>query len=256
MDAALAYCKDGADAHARRLLRSPYSGVRQEVALAILSFAGPQQSVFDAISSGRVALPPDDCDSAFAFAQRLRTFGPQGNADTIAGQFYLRQPTRKDGPPVALDFREPAAPEPPAPLRSRHAHFSASSLNTYVECKRKWYYRYSCAAIEDKGSSASFYGTAFHAALEKLHQEYPRPSEVSVPVLRTKLEGYLNGAFDRYSSGFDTPIELELQRRRARRTATRYIDWLAAQAARAPFTVISSANFSPSYEALNYTENF
>ena len=244
-DAALAYCKDGTDAQARRLLRSPYSGVRQEVALAILRFAGPKQSVFEAISSGRVSLPPQDRDSLFAFAQRLRTCGAaaagasdESLSQAIAEQFGLVGQVRTDAAPVAVHFREAATPEAGMPLRSRHSHFSASSLNTYVECKRKWFYRYSCAAIEDKGSSASFYGTAFHAALEKLHQEYPRPSEVSVPTLRTKLEAYLNAAFDRYASGFDTPIELELQRRRAKRTSVRYVDWLAAQAARAPFTVI------------------
>jgi RecB family exonuclease len=137
-----------------------------------------------------------------------------------------------------FSFAPALPPEEPQPMRSRHSHFSASSLNTYVECKRKWYYRYLCASVEDKGSSASFYGTAFHAALEDLHLEFPRPGEVSAQTLRMKLQGYLNVAFDRYASGFDTKIELELQRRRALRTADRYIGWLVAETARAPFTVI------------------
>lgn len=142
--------------------------------------------------------------------------------------------------PLSGDVRlgSPAVPEEKTPLRSRVTHFSASSLNTYVECHRKWFYRYVCGAVEDSGSSASFYGSAFHAALEALHQEFPRPSEVSGQTLWAKLQGYLNSAFDRYRGGFETSVEFELQRRRARRTARRYIGWLREQAARAPFTVV------------------
>ena len=239
--AALAYFTDRKDIHARRLLRSPFSGVRTEVSAAILLLAAPGQRAIDAIASGRLALPAADRDSAIAFMTALKE---STNSQEFLGKCHALDSHVSANPkPVeafdsTLTFREPVAPEPPAPMRSRNSHFSASSHGAYVECKRKWFYRYLCAAVEDKGSSASFYGTAFHAALEELHKEYPHPSDVSIQTLRMKLEGHLNRAFDIYAGGFDTRIELELQRRRAIRTAHRYVEWLAAQAARAPFTVV------------------
>jgi len=56
--------------------------------------------------------------------------------------------------------------------------------------------------------------------------------------MRTKIVGYVNWAFERYRDQFDAAVEFELQKRRALRTAERYVDWLLAEAARAPFTVI------------------
>jgi len=56
--------------------------------------------------------------------------------------------------------------------------------------------------------------------------------------MRTRIVTYVNMAFDRYHEQFASPVEYELQRRRALRTVQRYIDWLLAEAARAPFTVI------------------
>jgi RecB family exonuclease len=144
-------------------------------------------------------------------------------------------------PPQAADefaLVEPVQAEPASGVSTQKPRFSASQLNTYVECARKWYYRYLCAAIEDRGSSASFYGTAFHAALEDLHREYPRPAAVSARELDLKLQGYINTAFDRRRGLFETPVEFELQRRRAIRTAHKYVEWLAAEAQRAPFTVL------------------
>ena len=57
-------------------------------------------------------------------------------------------------------------------MTSKRATFSASALNAFAECERKWYFRYVCAAVEDRGSSASFYGIAFHAALEDFHENH------------------------------------------------------------------------------------
>jgi len=210
----------------------------QDVALAISSVAEPSASIVTAMTDPRHALAPRDRDAVFVFAGRLRELRAVEGSEGIATLFGLEEPADVAGTNGGVAFTEPVEADPAAPLRSRHAQFSASSLNTYAECKRKWYYRYLCSAVEDKGSSASFYGTAFHAALEQWHAEFPAPANTSAAILRMRLQGYLNAAFDRYSSGFDTPIELELQRRRARRTASRYVDWVVAQAARAPFTVI------------------
>lgn len=233
--AARAYFLERRDADARRLFRSPFSGVRSEVSAAICTIAAPKESTLEAIASGRLALSPEDRESVLAFGSALRE---ASGADDFRRRLPAVAYPAPQSAATKLRFREPVAREPGSALRSRNPHFSASSLNTYVECARKWFYRYLCAAIEDKGSSASFYGTAFHAALEELHTEFPHPSEVSVQTLRGKLQGFLHRAFDIYASGFETRIELELQRRRAIRTANRYVEWLSAQAARAPFTVI------------------
>lgn len=128
--------------------------------------------------------------------------------------------------------------ETPRVVRRRRGHFSASSLGTYAECERRWYYRYVCAAVEDRGSSASFYGTAFHWALERFHEEYPRADLATPDMLARKLDSYIATAFERFRSGFETTVEYELQRRRARRTVRPYARWLVERARRAPFAVV------------------
>jgi len=136
-------------------------------------------------------------------------------------------------------FPAPAVvPEPQTPVTARRATFSASSLNAFAECERKWFYRYVCSAVEDRGSSASFYGIAFHAALEEFHAKHTR-FDCGTPAA---LEGFLDycivSSFDRHRTRFDAPVEFELQKRRARRTAKRYLAWLFERARKAPFEVV------------------
>jgi RecB family exonuclease len=141
----------------------------------------------------------------------------------------------------ALGGVSPAAPvddEPPAPVPVRKLSFSASSLNTYAECARKWWFRYVCAAVEDRGSSASFYGIAFHAALEDFHGVHARFGDADGASLASFLDYCVVTAFDRHRTRFDAPVEFELQKRRARRTAKKYLAWLLERARRAPFEVI------------------
>jgi hypothetical protein len=98
---------------------------------------------------------------------RARTLGPIWDAADLIAEFeteFAAATTLPAPRPVRQPRRE-MAPDEPAPVPVRRMHFSASSLNAYAECARKWYFRYICAAVEDRGSSASFYGTAFHAAL-------------------------------------------------------------------------------------------
>jgi RecB family exonuclease len=130
--------------------------------------------------------------------------------------------------------------ETPRPVRRRKGHFSASSLGAFAECERRWYYRYVCAAVEDRGSSASFYGSAFHWALERFHEEFPRADAAPPAVLETKLDAFLGTAFERFRSGFETNVEFELQRRRAKRTGRRYLAWFAQRARAHPFAVIGT----------------
>lgn len=239
LEAATTYRETGSDIAARRLFRSPFSGVSNEVAAAILTIAKPSETLSDAIAHGRMALGPTDRDAVFAFSERLTSLR---NATEDARRLFALSEERGQAEAVAapqpLAFKPAVRPEVPTPIRAENAHFSASSLNTLVECRRKWFYRYLCGAIEDKGSSASFYGIVFHAALEALHTEFPRPADVPPQALRMKLQGYLNAAFDRHRADFETQVEFELQKRRAHRTAARYVDWLVAQAAAAPFTVM------------------
>ena len=131
-------------------------------------------------------------------------------------------------------------PEATHVVKRRRAHFSASSLGAFAECERRWYYRYVCAAVEDPGSSASFYGTAFHWALERFHEEYARVDPDHRAVLQIKLDGYLATAFDRFRSGFETTVEYELQRRRAKRTGRRYLEWLIERTQKHPFEIIGT----------------
>ncbi len=120
----------------------------------------------------------------------------------------------------------------------RKLSFSASSLNAYAECARKWWFRYACAAVEDRGSSASFYGIAFHSALEDFHSVHTRFDAADPAGLASFLDYCVVAAFDRHRTRFDAPVEFELQKRRARRTAKKYLSWLLERARRAPFEVI------------------
>ena len=137
---------------------------------------------------------------------------------------------------------EPQTPEvvtqdPPRGLPGRR-HFSASSLNLYADCPRKWYFRYLCNAVEDKPTSASAYGTAFHAALEAFHRVYPNVAGVSARELGLRLEGEINTAFEQYRINFGSEVEFRLNRRRAQRTAKKYLAWLQERAGKEPFEVI------------------
>ncbi|HKU66914.1 MAG TPA: PD-(D/E)XK nuclease family protein [Candidatus Baltobacteraceae bacterium] len=228
--AAAAWSRSRDESYAARLLRSPLSGVPHEVAGAYVTLWARARSLLELISRERVACGMEARETLIAFTAALR----EAKFEFDSHETALPAAT-SDGEFALL---EPLAPEAASGVRTHNPRFSASQLNTYVECPRKWYYRYLCAAIEDRGSSASFYGTAFHAALEDLHAEFPQPAEASPEELDRKLQGYVNAAFDRHRNLFETPVEYELQRRRATRTARKYVEWLVSEAKRAPFTVV------------------
>ncbi len=188
-----------------------------------------------------------ECDATVAALVRVardfdraRTLGPQWDAADLIAEFDAefaaaqtpmgRSAGAQPAPAVAAE-RAQAVPV-------RRMHFSASSLNAYAECARKWYFRYVCAAVEDRGSSASFYGTAFHAALEDFHLRHARVEPADAGALADDLDHCIVAAFERHRGRFDAPVEFELQRRRARRTGKRYLSWLLERARRAPFSVI------------------
>lgn len=174
-----------------------------------------------------------DFDAARAFAE------PWEAHDLIADlEAELAAAPRRARPIADVSPAPPAEDEPAEPVAIRKLSFSASSLNAYAECARKWWFRYACAAVEDRGSSASFYGIAFHAALEDFHGAHARFDHIDPDSLGSFLDYCVVAAFDRHRTRFDAPVEFELQKRRARRTAKKYLSWLLERARRAPFEVI------------------
>ncbi|HET9097289.1 MAG TPA: PD-(D/E)XK nuclease family protein [Candidatus Baltobacteraceae bacterium] len=232
------------------MLRSPLSGVPSGIAGAYATLSERAHSLVDLIAREALPCGMHEREALLAFASNLR--------DESAGEQPETLPPQEHSSPQKFALADPVQPEPATGVRTHNPRFSASQLNTYVECARKWYYRYLCAAIEDRGSSASFYGTAFHAALEDFHAEFPQPGAVDPEQLDRRLEGYVNAAFDRHRNFFDTPVEYELQRRRAQRTARKYVEWLVAQAKSAPFTVVgcelSAALQIDGYDFIGYID--
>jgi RecB family exonuclease len=260
---AVRWCASGEQAELESLIRSACSGVDHDVGAAYATLASRTGSLLDAIDAQRLALPAADRDAVISFAQsvrRLRTL-----AETLDDEAALRKAIEQvfplcHGPSTArlrrgvypersrtaqddkakreIKLAEPVEAEPPGRVVARQQHFSASSLNAYAECERKWFYRYACGAVEDRGSSAAAYGTAFHLALEDFHGDFPRPSARLEATMRSRVRECVTWAFERHREGFETAVEFELQRRRAQRTAQRYVDWLLAESQRAPFVVI------------------
>jgi hypothetical protein len=261
IDDAVRWRKTGDEALLLRLIRSSCSGVPHDVAAAYATLAGRTGDLLDAIDRGRLALPPPERDRVLLFARRARQVralsedSPEAALRSAIGNvFVLRQSfdfaqddTGDKGEPFdsaqgdtggEIELAEAVEPEEAGGVQRWSKHFSASALNAYGECARKWFYRYACAAVEDPGSSASAYGTAFHLALEDFHGDFPRPRGAERSAMRGRMRECVTWAFERNRDGFETRVEFELQVRRAQRTAQRYVDWLLAQELEAPFEVL------------------
>jgi RecB family exonuclease len=248
IDDAVRWRKTGDEALLLRLIRSSCSGVPHDVGAAYATLAGRTGNLLDAIDRGRLALPPPERDRVLLFARRARLVRalPEDSSeeqlrDAIAGTFVLRQPFdcgQDDEAGGEIELAEPVEREDGGGVPRWQKHFSASALNAYGECARKWFYRYACAAVEDPGSSASAYGTAFHLALEDFHGDFPRPRSTDRSAMRHRMRECVTWAFERNRDGFETRVEFELQVRRAQRTAQRYVDWFLAQEQEAPFEVL------------------
>ncbi len=255
VDDAVKWQRTGSETFLLSMLRAAESGVPHDIGAAYATLASRTGNVLDAMEAGRLALPPDERDAALRFVRHARRVGALPDdlsedalREAIAACFDLRS-SSFDSPRksrVAQDERlaeeiellQPMEPEERSGVPGWQRHFSASALNLYAECERKWFYRYACASVEDPGSSASAYGTAFHSALEDFHEQFPRPNAADEAAMRHLVRQYVTWAFERQRDGFSTRVEFELQVRRAQRTAQRYVDWLLAQAAQAPFEVI------------------
>jgi RecB family exonuclease len=239
----------GAEELLLRLIRSSCSGVPHDTSAAYATIGSRTGSLLDAIDRGLLALPPPEREAVLRFAERARkvralpeTLSGETLSRAIAETFEFsraggeRETRSRNG--LEFELPEAAPPEAAAGAPGWQRHFSASALNTYAECARKWFYRYACAAIEDPGSAASAYGSAFHLALEDFHGDFPRPQREDEAAMRGRIRECITWAFERNRGGFDKPVEFELQVRRAQRTAQRYVDWLMACVQAAPFEVI------------------
>jgi RecB family exonuclease len=219
-------------AHGLETVRSAYK-TPDASASAVLTAVLGAFPVGDVTTRALLARIARDFDAARAFADAWEAADLIAELDAELAAAAPRAPAIAGiapAPPVAAESRSPVA--------IRKLSFSASSLNAYAECARKWWFRYACAAVEDRGSSASFYGIAFHAALEDFHGVHVRFDEADRDALASFLDYCVVTAFDRHRTRFDAPVEYELQKRRARRTAKRYLTWLLERARRAPFEVI------------------
>jgi RecB family exonuclease len=273
----LRFAASESDRDARAALRSKLAPIAPEDARTLLATAGESANVLDVMDAGAAgggrefahalrtvarAYRVPDAGAVDVLAAAVATLGLDGATagalERIARDFDAARilapaweaadaiddfeaelagctQRRSDFPA----FPAPAVnPEVPLAVTSRRATFSASALNAFAECERKWFYRYVCAAVEDRGSSASFYGIAFHSALEEFHGTHARFDGGDPAALGSFLDYCIVTSFDRHRTRFDAPVEFELQKRRARRTAKRYLSWLLERARKAPFEVI------------------
>jgi RecB family exonuclease len=129
------------------------------------------------------------------------------------------------------------APEAPRPLVAPPMAFSASRLNGFVKCPRRWFFEYLCDAVEDEGSAAANYGKVFHEALEGLHRIVRVPADWSGNSILERLHAELDLAFERNRAEFASPLEFEVSRLKARAVAAHYARWLRAEAEDHPMQV-------------------
>jgi RecB family exonuclease len=145
--------------------------------------------------------------------------------------------------PTAQSIGEIAAwgwptPEPPRPVIAPPMTFSASRLNAFVQCGRRWFFEYLCDAVEDRGSIYATYGKVVHEALEHLHRDVREPAAVDRDALLDDLMRQLDAAFGRSRSEFASQFEYEVARLQARRVAPKYVTWLVTRAAAAPMEIV------------------
>lgn len=262
IDDAERWHRTGEEALLLGMIRSTCSGVPHDIGAAYATLASRTGNLLDAIDRGALALPAAERDIVLRFASRARRVRAlphdlDGAAlrTAIAEAFEMRASQPPFDTPFdtaqgdttggtqgdttrEFELAEAVSPEEPRGVAAWQKHFSASALNAYAECERKWFYRYACAAVEDEGSSASAYGTAFHLALEDFHGEFARPRAAERAAMRRRMREYVQWAFERNRTDFGTRVEFLLQVRRAQRTAQRYIEWLLAEEAQAPFEVL------------------
>ena len=168
-------------------------------------------------------------DEALGAASVAAALAALGGRDDAFGK-------RIDAEEIADVWSWPA-PEEAVPLVAPPMAFSASRLNGYVKCSRRWFYEYLCDAVEDQGSAAATYGKVFHEALESFHRIVRFPAEWSGNALLERLHAELDLAFERNRDAFASRLEFEVSRLKARAVAAHYARWLRAEADDQPMRV-------------------
>jgi RecB family exonuclease len=130
------------------------------------------------------------------------------------------------------------APEPPRAIVAPPMTFSASRLNSFVTCGRRWFFEYLCDAVEDRGSIHATYGKVVHQALEALHREVREPAAVHPRAIVDRFLREIDVAFGKARPDFASQFEYEVARLQARRAAPRYVDWLVKSAVLAPMEIV------------------
>lgn len=188
----------------------------------------------------------DDATTAAQLAAWTDAFGVSGSTfEPASGDLEVRV----DAPAAAAlaqwcgavegadDVWTWPVPESPRPLVAPAMTFSASRLNGFVKCPRRWFFEYLCDALVDEGSAAATYGKVFHEALEALHRVIRMPAEFSGNAILERLHEELDMAFERNRDEFASPLEFEVSRLRARAVAAHYARWLRAEAQDHPMQV-------------------
>jgi hypothetical protein len=130
------------------------------------------------------------------------------------------------------------APEPPRAIVAPPMTFSASRLNAFVTCARRWFFEYLCDAVEDRGSIHATYGKVVHQALEALHRDVREPAAEDSRAVVDRFLREIDVAFGKARPDFASQFEYEVARLQARRAAPRYVDWLVKQAVIAPMEIV------------------
>jgi len=127
--------------------------------------------------------------------------------------------------------------EPPVVFTAPPMTFSASRLNAYVKCPRRWFFDYLCQVLDDPSSLQAAYGSVIHDALESFHRTVRVPSRHDPGVMLERLQRDLDAAFGNARDAFPSQLEYEVSRARARRIAEHYVRWLVAESVRSPMQV-------------------
>jgi RecB family exonuclease len=128
-------------------------------------------------------------------------------------------------------------PEAGGAVVAPHMTFSASRLNMFVKCPRRFFYEYLCDAVDERTTSNAVYGKVFHSALETLHREVRIPSAWKRDEVLDKLCMQLDAAFGVAHREFDSELEYAVLRLRARQVARHYVRWLFEEAADTPLEI-------------------
>jgi RecB family exonuclease len=169
----------------------------------------------------------------------LTDFGRVFGADAAAlRSCFAPEPNvpADDEPRLGAPWAWPGA-EPLRPVIAPAMTFSASRLNAFVKCPRRWYYEYLCDAVVEESTVHATYGKVFHEALEALHRDVRVPSNFSEEAILDRLRHELDAAFGKAHADFASVLEYEVCRLKARGVATQYVQWLCREAAARPLEV-------------------